>query len=145
MTNKTIFVCAGIIEDENTGKTLIAQRKSDSKLEPNKWEFPGGKIEFKEEPKDCLKREIKEELNLEISVEDLLDVYSHIYNKDGLEYHIVLITYLCKYISGEIKTIDCQDYSWINLEEFSKYNYADADVQIIEDYLEYKKFEEDYY
>ena len=49
MEKKTIIVSAGIIENE--GKILIAQRKKDSLLEPNKWEFPGGKVEFKEEEK----------------------------------------------------------------------------------------------
>ncbi|MCX6356680.1 MAG: NUDIX domain-containing protein, partial [Candidatus Aureabacteria bacterium] len=61
---KSIICAAGIIRRGEA--ILIAQRKPDSNLEPLKWEFPGGKIEFTEDPKVCLAREIKEEMDFEI-------------------------------------------------------------------------------
>ena len=60
-------VTAAIILKDN--KVLIAQRSPDDKL-ANKWEFPGGKIEHGESPQECLKREIREELDFEIEVLD---------------------------------------------------------------------------
>jgi 8-oxo-dGTP diphosphatase len=53
------------------GKVLVAQRSPESSL-PNKWEFPGGKMEENETPEDCLKREIQEELNIDIKVKEYL-------------------------------------------------------------------------
>ena len=59
-----LVVTAAVIQDKD--KFLIAQRKKDCKLS-SLWEFPGGKIEFMEHPEECLKREIKEEIDMEIT------------------------------------------------------------------------------
>ncbi|MDA3855396.1 MAG: (deoxy)nucleoside triphosphate pyrophosphohydrolase [Candidatus Woesearchaeota archaeon] len=133
MNEKSILVAAAIIEKDD--KILIAQRKNDSKLEPNMWEFAGGKVEFGEKPEDCLIREIKEELDLEIEIKKLFGVYSHVYEKEGTQYHVILITYICKYISGQKKNIECQDSLWVSKEELSNYEYAKADVKIVDDYV----------
>ena len=89
-----IPVTAGIIKKND--KFLIAQRKEDSSVGPGKWEFPGGKIEFWENPKQCLKREIKEELNIEIKVEDFLTYNSHVYEKDE-KIHVLLLAFICQW------------------------------------------------
>ena len=64
-----IEVTAAILK--NNGRLLIAQGKATGKL-PNKWEFPGGKVESGETPEDCLKREIKEEFNIDVFVGEYL-------------------------------------------------------------------------
>ncbi len=133
MNEKSILVAAAIIEKDD--KILIAQRKSDSKLEPNMWEFAGGKVEFGEDPKHCLVREIKEELDLDIEIKKLFGVYSHVYEKDDTRYHVILITYICKYISGQKKNIECQDSLWVSNHELKNYEYAKADVKIVDDYF----------
>ncbi|EOD00874.1 hypothetical protein [Caldisalinibacter kiritimatiensis] len=73
-----------------------------------------------------MKREIIEELGIEIEVEDVFDVVYHRY-----EYiTILLLCYIAKYISGEPKAIDCNDFRWIDIKELNKYNLANADIQI---------------
>ena len=133
MNDKPVLVIAGIIRKGNL--TLIAQRKSDSFLGNDKWEFPGGKVEFLERPENCLVREIKEELDIEIAVESLFSVESHIYEKKGKKYHIILVIYLAKYLRGDTKPVDCQDYAWIKKTDFSKYDFVAADIPIIEKYI----------
>lgn len=133
MDNKTIIVSAGIIQKEEL--TLIAQRKQTSEIEPNKWEFPGGKIEFQETPEECLIREIKEELNININITSLYTVKSHIYNKNQTKTQVILIVFVAKYLSGDIQTIDCQDYAWITKEDLKKYEFVQADQSIAHKYF----------
>ena len=127
---KPIICTSGIIRKD--GRILIAQRLPDSKLEPLKWEFPGGKIEFTEDPKDCLVREIREEMDFEIRVGPIFEVSSHNYEKDFEIYHILLLCYLCDYVSGEPRTLDCNDIKWVRKEELRGYDFAAADIPIIE-------------
>ena len=127
---KPIICTSGIIR--KGGRILIAQRLPDSKLEPLKWEFPGGKIEFTEDPKDCLVREIKEEMNFEISVGDIFEVSSHNYEKGPETHHVLLLCYLCDYVSGEPRAIDCNDFRWIKAEELPDFDFAAADLPIVE-------------
>jgi len=104
MTGKAILVKASIIQKNNL--ILIAQRKKDSNIEPNKWEFPGGKIEFLEHPEDCLKREIKEELEIIISIDKLQTVNSHIYSINKKKYHIILMAFLCNFVGGKLEILN---------------------------------------
>lgn len=127
---KIILGTAAIIRDGD--RYLIAQRKKDSKLEANKWEFPGGKVEYLEDPKDTIIREIKEELDIVISPENIFDVVSTIFEKNSERFHVVLIFYECKYISGEISHLDCQDTRWVARENFDDFIYAKADIPVIE-------------
>ncbi len=125
MKEKQFIVSAGIIRKGE--KVLIAQRKKDSVLEANKWEFPGGKVEYLEHPRDCLVREIMEELGINIKVQSLFNIDSHVYEKDGEKYHIILITFLAEYLLGEVKNKDCQDSKWVCIEELGSYDFAQAD------------------
>lgn len=131
---KPILVTAGIIRKDN--KILIAQRKSDSHLEANKWEFPGGKVEYCEHPEDCLKREIMEELNINIKVNNLFTTVSHVYEKDDKKSHIILMCYLSDWIDGEVDNIDCQDSRWVSIEELKDHEFAEADRPIIKKLME---------
>jgi 8-oxo-dGTP diphosphatase len=112
-------------------KILIAQRKADSKLEPLKWEFPGGKIEFAEDPRVCLVREIKEEMGTEIEVGNIFEVVSHNYRKDGETYHVLLLCYLCNYLRGEPRPIDCHDVRWVGCQDIAHYDFAAADIPVV--------------
>ncbi|MEW9121061.1 MAG: (deoxy)nucleoside triphosphate pyrophosphohydrolase [Thermotaleaceae bacterium] len=123
-----LIVTAAIIR--RNGKILIAQRypSEDHGLE---WEFPGGKLEIGETPEACLKREIKEELNLDISVEDIFKVVYHTYPQKT----ILLLCYLCTFAEGEAKPLECNAFQWIYLEEVYDYNFAGADLPIVEKIL----------
>lgn len=120
-----INVVAAIIEKEN--KILITKRNL-KKSQGGLWEFPGGKIEEGETKQEALKREIKEELDLDIEVyEQVTEKVHHYPDKD-----INLISFKCKIISGELKLIEHEEYKWVLPEEMLKYEFAEADKWIVE-------------
>lgn len=127
---KIIVVTAAIIE--NNGLVLLARRKANTS-QALKWEFPGGKIEFKETPEECLIREIWEELHAEIEIKELFSVVSHVY----AETQVILICYKCFYISGKIRTDDCLAFQWVRPEDLLSYDLAPADIPLAEKYIEY--------
>ncbi len=126
---RPIICAAAVIRKGNT--VLIAQRQRDSHLEPLKWEFPGGKIEFTEDPRVCLVREIKEEMDFDIEVNDIFEVVSHNYRKNGETYHVLLICYLCTYLRGQPRPVECHDMRWVGADEIGGYDFAAADIPIV--------------
>ncbi len=128
---RIILVACGIIW--RGCELLIARRKADSRLEPLKWEFPGGKIEFSEDPPRALKREIREELDFEIEVGEIFCVSSHNYRKgsDDVD-HVLMLAYSCSHLKGEPAVRDVSDFRWVQVEELDRYEFAAADYPIIE-------------
>jgi 8-oxo-dGTP diphosphatase len=112
---------------ENNGKILCAQRSEKMKL-PLKWEFPGGKIEERESLKACLKREIREELGIEIDILEQLPSFEHSYSAD---FSIELFPFRCKILSNEIHLAEHKQIKWLSLEELEKLDWAKADVPIV--------------
>lgn len=130
---KTIRVTCAIIMKE--GKILAAQRSEKMDL-PLKWEFPGGKIEQNESPGACLIREIKEELNIEISIEKTFRSNVHSYKEDK---QIELIPFLCGYMKGQLVAKEHQQIQWIEPKNLIKLDWAEADVPIVIEFLEWFK------
>jgi 8-oxo-dGTP diphosphatase len=126
---KPILVLAGLIRKEH--QLLIAQRKKDSKVGPSQWEFPGGKLEDGEGLKECLAREIEEELGLMIQVNELFDVSDHTYHFTDKEIRIVLIAYMADWKAGEVQLKDCQDAKWVTVNQLQEYDFAAADIPIV--------------
>ncbi len=112
---------------ENNGKILCAQRSEKMKL-PLKWEFPGGKIEGNESPEACLKREIREELGIEIDILEQLPSFKHSYSAN---FSIELFPFRCKSVSHEIHLAEHKQIKWLGLEELKDLDWADADVPIV--------------
>jgi 8-oxo-dGTP diphosphatase len=127
MSNIVNVTCA-IILIEN--KILVAQRSDKMKL-PLKWEFPGGKLEENETEIDCVKREIKEEINIDIEV--IKKLSSSIY--DYGTFKINLIPFIAKYIHGEIRLAEHKDYKLLEKVELLSLDWAEADLQIVEEFL----------
>jgi mutator protein MutT len=131
LRSRIILVTCGVIWRGR--ELLIAQRKPDSLLEPLKWEFPGGKIEFSEDPPTALKREIKEELNFEIEVSDIFCVSSHNYRHGSGEVkHILMLAYSCAYKKGMPEIRDVHDFKWVRVDNLDEYDFAAADLPIID-------------
>lgn len=111
-TKKIVYVVAGALIN-NEGQVLMAQRPEGKNL-AGYWEFPGGKIELGETPEEALIRELKEELNLYINIEDLkpLTFASHDYK----DFHLVMPLFLCKKWQGDPKSMEKQSFAWINVD-----------------------------
>ncbi len=120
-----IRVTAAVIQQE--GKILIAQRKKGDKLE-GKWEFPGGKIEAGESPETCLQRELEEEFGIESQIGTFICESDYQYPN----IHILLLAYHVVYLSGIFQLHDHAAIRWVTLEEMKQFEFASADLPIIE-------------
>jgi len=122
-------VTAGIIwnADGGVAKVLIAQRPLDGLL-GGLWEFPGGKQEPGESLEECLKRELREELAIEVEVGELFTKVKHGFT----HFKITLYAFTCKYVSGEPQTIGARAFAWVTPDQFDAYSFGKADRQVIE-------------
>ena len=114
-----VGVGAAIIN--NKGQILITKRGKKAKNERGKWEIPGGSVEFGETLEKAIKREIKEELGIEIEVIELLNVCSHIIKSENQ--HWVSPTYICKIKKGTPKILEpekCDEIGWFTIKEAEK-------------------------
>lgn len=119
--------CAIITID---GKILAVQRSRIMSL-PMKWEFPGGKLEPAETEMECIKREIHEELDIEIEVLDRLLPSVHPYPTFTIE----LIPYTANYLSGELKLKEHNNYVLVNRDELLTLDWAEADWPIVHEVM----------
>jgi len=121
-----IEVAAAIIENEQ-GQILIARRKK-GKAQEGLWEFPGGKLEPGESAEACLIRELKEEMNILIEPYELFGANEHDYGT----VQIRLIAYRARFIQGEIRLVDHDEYRWVERSQLERYEWAPADVRFVE-------------
>ena len=125
-------VTCAIIAHAN--KILICQRSASMKL-PLKWEFPGGKIEAGESKEECLRREIKEELNIDISIERALTMIEHHYP----DFSLRLYPFVCGLQSGEVKALEHAQAIWVAIDQLADYDWAEADLPIVREYIDHAK------
>ena len=118
-------VAAGIIfRDDN--QILITKRYAEALL-GGLWEFPGGKREPGETLSECLTREIREELAIEVEVKYQLAVVHHAYT----HFKITLFAFVCRYVSGDPQAIGCAEWRWTPLDQLDRYAFPKADHSII--------------
>ena len=91
------------------------------------WEFPGGKIEGNETVQECIKREILEEIGIEIAVDSHLITIDHTYS----HFRVNLQVYNCRYLSGEARAIECEEIRWVTIQELDNYTFPAANQEII--------------
>ena len=120
-----VDVVAAVIENEE-GKILVAKRKQGMRF-GGFWEFPGGKIEAWESPEESLRRELQEEMNVEIEVGDYLGESEHRYE----ELAIRLLAYRARIVGGEIKLTDHDEYRWLEPDELTSVRLAPADIALV--------------
>ncbi|AET69471.1 ADP-ribose pyrophosphatase [Desulfosporosinus orientis DSM 765] len=118
-------VTAAILVKDHS--VLIAQRGVNDEL-AGKWELPGGKIEAGETPEDCLKREIKEELDVDIEVLNFFadSVYKY---PNGV---IKLMAFWCRWVSGNYHLKVHSQILWAKPWELDLYDFAPADIPLVE-------------
>ncbi|MBQ3695512.1 MAG: (deoxy)nucleoside triphosphate pyrophosphohydrolase [Alphaproteobacteria bacterium] len=126
MDKNLVTVTAGVIEYQ--GKILIAQRRKDKSL-GGLWEFPGGKIEAGETCPQTLKREIKEEFDIDIVVGDYIWEHTYEYPTFTLKMYVYGASWDG---SGEIHICDHEQYRFVSLEEMKDFEFAGADIPVIE-------------
>jgi mutator protein MutT len=118
-------VTAGLIW--KNGNVLIAKRPKGSHFE-GFWEFPGGKQEKGESLRQCLEREIKEELGIKIKAGKLFFLSTHEYNDKVISLH----TFACALLAGEPKPLQCQDVKWVNPVRLYEFEFPPPDNLVIE-------------
>ena len=121
---KITNVVAAVITNENF--FFIAQRNRNKHL-GLKWEFPGGKVDINETNEEALKREIKEELNINIFVKK--KITQEKYNDNTID--IILHYYFCKIIYGNIKLNEHEKSIWVSKNDIYKYDMVEGDRNII--------------
>jgi mutator protein MutT len=122
---KIIDVSAALIFHQ--GRLLITQRHADSHL-GGLWEFPGGKREPGETFEECLVREIREELAMEIKVSELFEEITHAYETKTVH----LKFFICGWTGGEPQAIGCAAFKWIPKSELAENEFPAADKQLLE-------------
>lgn len=120
-----LLVTAAIIHHD--GKILIARRKANAPY-PLLWEFPGGKVEKNEDPKECVIRELKEELDIDIEVECIYDIVYYRYP----EKPVLVLAYRCRWANGIVKDLDVTEHRWVLPEQLAAFDFLPADLPLIE-------------
>lgn len=124
MELKTVKVVAAIIVD--SGKVLSCKRGYGK--HKGGWEFPGGKIENGETFEEAVKREIKEELDIEIEVERFFMDIEHDYE----DFHLSMKCYICS-LKGEMpRFLEHEDFKWLNKEELYSVEWLKADIAAVD-------------
>lgn len=116
--------CAILVQDE---LVLAAQRSATMRL-PLKWEFPGGKLETNESLEDCMRRELKEELGIEI---ELLTQGPGVFYPIA-DPEIELIPFVGRITSGVLNPIEHSELRWCSAEELSQLDWAEADIDVLQ-------------
>jgi 8-oxo-dGTP diphosphatase len=122
---KSVDVSAALVF--HNGKLLIAQRHRGSHL-GGLWECPGGKRETGETDEECLAREIREELGVEIFVGKLFEDITHDYPEKSVH----LKFFVCRLVSGEPRALGCAAFKWVDQTELDDFPFPPADARLLE-------------
>lgn len=122
----TLLVAAAVVIRDGT--VLVDRRKPGTHLE-GAWEFPGGKVEAGEAPEDALRRELREELGVEVAVGDILDVTFHRYGDKA----VLLLFYEATLLPGspEPRAIDVAEVRWAGLDWLRDDAFPPADLRVL--------------
>lgn len=120
-------VVAALIEKE--GMLLICQRTRHQTM-PLKWEFPGGKIEEGEQPRDALRRELEEELGITATIGDEIARIQHEYPNGGV---VELRFYVVREHKGDIENRIFREIRWAAPKDLPKFDFLEADLTLVKD------------
>ena len=121
---KTIRVVAAVIRK---GNRIFATQRGYGEFKDG-WEFPGGKIEPGETPQEALVREIREELETEIRVGDLIDTIEY----DYPAFHLSMDCFWCEIVEGSLELKEHEAAKWLDRESLYTVDWLPADVGLVE-------------
>ena len=126
---KKIRVVAAVMKDKNDKNEpiIFATQRGYGEFKGG-WEFPGGKIEEGETPQEALKREIKEELDTEISVMDLIDTIEYEYPT----FHLSMDCFWCRIESGDLILREHEAAKWLTKDNLDSVEWLPADITLID-------------
>lgn len=124
----SVLVAAAVVRHE--GRILLTKRPAGTHLE-GFWEFPGGKVEADEDPRDAVARECLEECAIELEVGEIIDVIFHQFETKS----VLLLFYACTLIRGEVQHLGVSDHVWAVPEELHKYPLPPADAPLLKKLL----------
>lgn len=113
------------------GEKIFICRRNPEKSLGGFWEFPGGKVEPGEAERECLIRELHEELGMQVSVGRHFKTVIHYYDKFTIE----LISYVCQFQTATFTLVDHDAYEWVDILSLQKKKLAPADVSIANEIL----------
>lgn len=122
---KNIHVSAAIIMKDN--KIFVTQRGYGEFKDW--WEFPGGKIEEGETPEECLKREIKEELEADINIDKYLCTVEY----DYPNFHLKMECFICSLIDGHLELVEAEDAKFITKDKLDNIDFLPADLLVVKE------------
>ncbi len=120
------MISAAVAVIKREGKVLIARRQKDDPLK-GKWEFPGGKINKGESHEECLRRELREELGIEVSIYGIIASASHTYD----HIHVDLTFYLAEMLSEELIPKCYNEIRWVSPDKLEQYNFPEANREVL--------------
>ena len=128
LTDKPIILVAAAALIDADGRVLIAQRPEGKQL-AGLWEFPGGKVEPGETPEQCLIRELKEELGIDVNEACLAPFVftTHAYDS----FHLLMPLWLCRRWSGVVQALEHQAVAWVKPVRLSDYPMPPADEPLV--------------
>jgi 8-oxo-dGTP diphosphatase len=126
--DRTMIVAAGIVIEN--GRVLLAQRKPDAHL-AGAWELPGGKVEEGEDPRDALRRELREELGIDVRVGEIVDVTFHRY--EAVNKTILLLFFDATRVPGsaEPRALDVATFEWSGVSGLDPARFPAGDVAVV--------------
>lgn len=111
------------------GEVLVCQRTRHQSM-PLKWEFPGGKIEDGEQPRDALRRELDEELGIDAQIGEEVARIRHEYKNGGA---VELRFYVVSQYAGEMENRIFRDMQWAKRSDLPSYDFLEADLELVKD------------
>ena len=120
----TVEVAAAILFRK--GRLLITQRLPDSHLS-GLWELPGGKRKPGESIRECLVREMREELNIRVVVGELFETIQYDYSEKTVR----LKFFKCRYVGGDIQALGCRRFAWVAPGELGNYRFPPANRPLL--------------